>query len=282
MKTILVAIDFSEYSKQACQYAIGLASDTGATLLVVHVAEPQPFLAQSPGDILDEANRELAKNIRARLSTLVQELHSGFGMAPFPKVQYEVRHGRVVDQLLKVVDEYGVDLIVAGTHGKTGIRDVVFGSRAEQLIQHTNAPVLLIPPKCKYIKPKSIAYAVDFRDFDDEDLGQLLDLKHALKASLSLVHVSFEDESDLPDAEEMMHFSELVAALANEKRVKYDFPEGEDIFLALSTYADENNVQVLAMKHRHDNLLDRIFNQGLTNLMTYYTTIPLLVFHDTV
>jgi nucleotide-binding universal stress UspA family protein len=280
MKTILVAIDFSEFSKQACQYAIGLAGDTGATLLVTHVAEPQPFLAQSPGDILDEANRELEQNIRTRLSTFIQELHSGLGVSPFPRMEYDVRQGRIVDQIIKVVEEYEVDMIVAGTHGKTGLRDVVFGSHAEQLIQHASVPVLLVPPKCKYTKAGSIAYAVDFRDFDDEDLGQLLDLKQALKARLLLVHVTLEADEE-PSGEEAENFARLVAALAEEKKVKYDFPEGEDVFATLSTYAGENHIQILAMKHRNDNLLDRIFNRSLTSLMSYYTTIPLLVFHDT-
>ena len=139
-KKILFATDFSPASDAALQYATSLARDSGALLLIAHVEElPMPYAG---GEMYFAQPEYPNPEIRRMLEMVVP---------PDKSVRYEHRlvMGSASDDIVRVADEEGVDLIVIGTHGRTGLKRVLMGSVAECVMRLATCPVLTIKQAAK-------------------------------------------------------------------------------------------------------------------------------------
>jgi nucleotide-binding universal stress UspA family protein len=134
-KKILVPTDFSPFHETALAYATSLARDTGATLLIVHVDEPP--LAYGAGEFYAVPATPDAGEQRAMLATVVPT---------DPEVHFEHRLlvGDPASEIVQLAADEGVDLIVMGTHGRTGLRRLLMGSVAEAVVRRASCPVLTL------------------------------------------------------------------------------------------------------------------------------------------
>jgi universal stress protein A len=139
-KKILFATDFSEASTGALQYATSLARDSGAALLIVHVEElPLPYAG---GEMYLAQPEYPNPEIRKMLDSVVP---------PDKTVTFKHRLvlGVAADDIVKTAEEEGADLIVMGTHGRTGLMRVLMGSVTEAVMRHAPCPVLTIRQAAK-------------------------------------------------------------------------------------------------------------------------------------
>jgi universal stress protein A len=139
-KKILFATDFSPASEGALQYATSLARDSGATLLIVHVEElPLPYAG---GEMYLAQPEYPNPEIRRMLETVVP---------PDKNVRYAHRlvMGTAAEDIVKTAEEENADLIVMGTHGRTGLVRVLMGSVAEAVMRHARCPVLTLKQAAK-------------------------------------------------------------------------------------------------------------------------------------
>ena len=133
---ILVPTDFSDLSEPVLKYATAFARDTGAKLLIAHVQEPLSAYgggAEMPYTLPGVDGAAL----RHRLETV----------APTdPSVAFEHRFavGDLASEIVRLAEDEGVDLIVIGTHGRTGLMRLVMGSVAEAVVRHARCPVLTV------------------------------------------------------------------------------------------------------------------------------------------
>lgn len=136
LKKILVPVDFSDRSRKALQYALGMAEEFQAELILVHVVQPYPIVTEMPGTMA-ELQAQLEKNAFSQLAKLNDSIK---GVASRGLLQT----GQPVHHILKVALEEDVDLIVVATHGRTGLAHVVLGSVAERIVRHAHCPVLVV------------------------------------------------------------------------------------------------------------------------------------------
>lgn len=135
--TILFPTDFSEHAQAAFPLAVALARDHGARLVALHVATPPPFVTY--GEL------ELAlQNPAGYRQQLEVELRRAVSPDPAVPVEYRVETGAPVAEVLRVAREAGCDLIVIGTHGRTGLGRALMGSVAEELVRKAPCPVLTV------------------------------------------------------------------------------------------------------------------------------------------
>jgi nucleotide-binding universal stress UspA family protein len=135
-RTILYATDFSQSSEAALEYASSLARDQSARLLIVHVEEPAP--AYGAGEYMvpppsGEAKRELAR--------LLAHIVPAQGEVPYT---HRLLLGDPASEIIKVATNEDVELIVMGTHGRTGLVRLLMGSVAETVVRRAECPVLTI------------------------------------------------------------------------------------------------------------------------------------------
>jgi hypothetical protein len=143
---ILIAVDDSSYSEQAVNYGVLLAKNLGSKITLVHVDEipisspysADPLLNESPAmipelmHIQEEASKLLFKKIKEQHGDVVE-------MSTVTKI------GRVQDEILSVADDCKADMIILGTHGRTGFDHFISGSVSESVARKSKCPVLIIP-----------------------------------------------------------------------------------------------------------------------------------------
>ncbi|MCK6555737.1 universal stress protein [Candidatus Binatia bacterium] len=143
---ILVTTDFSEAGNHAVDHAFRIAADQEAEVLLCHVFEalvvPNPMYAQYyPSDVLGPDARERAE-IDARNALIECVPKTG----PLAGVRYRtvVAHGMPAEEIIRVAEQEGVDLVVIATKGRTGLRHLLLGSVAERVVRHAHCPVLVV------------------------------------------------------------------------------------------------------------------------------------------
>jgi len=143
---ILVATDFSDFSKEALIYAIYLARGLGADLYLMTVFEPPVFshAGVSPGvrPEIHDWIKEIREGETKKLNDMAEEIRHQIS-----KVHPVFKEGVPFLEILKAAGEMQADLIVLGTHGRTGLAHVLMGSVAERVVRKSDCPVLTVRPK---------------------------------------------------------------------------------------------------------------------------------------
>lgn len=149
LKRFLVATDYSEPSKRAFSTALGLAENFGASIEVLHVW-PAPYFGPGygfdAGAMLDPTQRKsLFDLIRENAVKEMQKFVSSVPAPPGVSVATHIESGDAPYRILEYIDERKPDMVIVGTHGRTGPRRWLLGSVAERVVQHSSSPVLTVP-----------------------------------------------------------------------------------------------------------------------------------------
>ncbi|MGA8216692.1 MAG: universal stress protein [Candidatus Sulfotelmatobacter sp.] len=200
LKNILFATDFSPYSNAALPYALAIARQYGARLFGAHVVPSEDYLFTAPESWPAHIQREeqLEQEVAARLEEQLRE------------VQHEVLFGvgDVWKVLARLISEHDIDLIVVGTHGRTGARKLLMGSVAEKIFRQAVCPVLSVGPNvsCKpdaEIQFRRILFATDFGCESLAALPYAISLAEEDQAQLALLHVIEQPPAGILDLDEV-------------------------------------------------------------------------------
>jgi nucleotide-binding universal stress UspA family protein len=142
--SILFATDFSESSDHAFEYAFSVAKRFGARLIVLHIINELVDLRgfYVPHISIDKLEEEMAESAGKMMKKFIDSHAQGYD-----RVESVVVPGIPYDEILKTADAESVDLIVLGTHGRTGLDHVLFGSTAEKVVRKSAVPVMTIRVK---------------------------------------------------------------------------------------------------------------------------------------
>lgn len=139
LQNILVAVDFSDYSKAALQYAAFLAERFGATLTLVHAVEPYIYPEDlSAGFTIEELDARWIQREREKLEQLRKTIKESVSATVV------VTMGAAWNRIVGTAKSRSADLIVIGTHGRTGLKHALMGSTAERVARHATCPVLIV------------------------------------------------------------------------------------------------------------------------------------------
>ena len=168
IQQILVPIDYSDDSVHALQWAAGLAQQFGARLLLLHVIgkaveevypqgtsfaifAPAYYGGTAPGS--QPGWQPIIIDLEAQARTQLQDFAAQHLRDHLP-VQVKVAVGKPADAIVRLAQEAGVDLIVMGTHGRSGVRHLLIGSVAEAVIRQVQCPVTTVRSRVP-ARPKS-------------------------------------------------------------------------------------------------------------------------------
>jgi universal stress protein A len=132
LKKILFPTDFSHCGDEALALATSLARDTGAKLLIVHVEEPP--MAYGTGHMYYGPTEPTQEH-------LTEMLHKVAPKDPDVAYEHHMLLGNPATEIVRFADDESIDLIVIGTHGRTGLFRMAMGSVAESVVRHATCPV---------------------------------------------------------------------------------------------------------------------------------------------
>jgi len=169
LKQILVPVDFSECTEKALLYAVPFARQFDATLTLLHVVEPPYLPASEMGVVVEVESKDDARKdldaLRVRLAATV-------------RCQTMVRKGSAQIEIIDAAKELGSDLIILGSHGRTGVERLLMGSTVEKVVRRAGCPILIVRPhEHDFITGSST-------DWQPAGQSQEAELETAMKASL--------------------------------------------------------------------------------------------------
>ena len=139
---ILIATDGSEYTKNAVDYGIDLAKNTGAKLFTIYVVDTAAF-ASIPMDAAWESMYGLLKQEGGEAIKYVAERAETEGL----EVEGNLIEGHPADEIIKYSEKNSISLIIMGTLGKSGLDRFLLGSVAEKVVRNSKIPVLVVHAK---------------------------------------------------------------------------------------------------------------------------------------
>ncbi|MDF1670394.1 MAG: universal stress protein [Roseovarius sp.] len=140
---VLLAVDGSEGSERALSHAMSRAKSGGAKVVVAYVIEWSPYSFNTPEENAERHNRRESEIERANSGVVVP------AMAKLADAGIEaeglVRHGKPAETLSAIAKEVGAAQIVIGRRGQSGVKALIFGSVAGNLVQTAPVPVVVVP-----------------------------------------------------------------------------------------------------------------------------------------
>jgi universal stress protein A len=148
IQRILFPTDFSESARQAQDYACSMASKFAAELHVLHVVSdpaPLPPITGFPTSLQNDPLPQIIRDAENHLSNQLEDALKKISRAL--RVVRVVRAGDAVPQIIDYAQSHEIDLIILGTHGRTGLSQLLIGSVAEKVVRLAACPVMTIHPR---------------------------------------------------------------------------------------------------------------------------------------
>lgn len=276
LKKILVATDFSECSSNATQYAQGLASRSGAQLMVFN-SVGVPGVSS---DMLVNPLHLLEKIASDRLEKLVGEMKADNADGRKLDVSYAVRAGFPSENILQVVEEESADLLIVGTKGIRKGVSWLLGSTSSEVVRRSKVPVMAVPCDAPSEGISKIVLAADLQEMSRTTLDPVVSLAQLFGSELEVLHVIPPQEHFSPSSFETFKTEFMdVCPLEN---VSFHLFETEEstVATAIQDYVQFQNADLVVMTSRPRSLLGRLFNPSASKQLSLETKVPLLVLHE--
>ena len=276
MKRILVPVDFSPTSKKALMYAVDIASKSGGTVILYHLFVP---LKSSPAGVLynvRESNKQLEANHLKRLQRLKKKV-----LADAKKeIPVSTLIGRipVVKNILEFAKNNHIDLIVMGTQGASGLKKITIGSIAGKVMESSHIPVLLVPEKFAWKKPKKILFTTTLCKSDSKVFPALLSFANLYDAQITFLNL--RDPHQLygyKEKEEFEMYAYSVQRTFDHVNIQFRQLDTFSVAKTMENLYEEIPYDLLVMARRKLDFLTRFLQKSFTKRMAYITTQPLLV-----
>lgn len=191
MKTIIVPVDFSEYSEYALNAAAILAREHNAEILVLHMLELYSVHAYGEETKKDQFEKDLFYTKLAEKKFdefLKKDYLEGITITPI------IRSFKVFKELGEVAVAKNADLIVMGSKGSSGLSEFFIGSNTEKVVRHSDIPVLVIKNRPVDWKVKKVVFATDFSEEATPSFLRAMKLLDSMNAEVQILYVNVPGE----------------------------------------------------------------------------------------
>ncbi|MEA3445211.1 MAG: universal stress protein, partial [Bacteroidota bacterium] len=288
IKKILVPVDFSEHSINACYYAIELASLFKAEIRLFHSYYIPTLDAMSMGEspiyssTIDEHLQSIKDSATENIEMLNKSLQEHVEKSNIKGIliDYKLEKGFAEDEIFDEYNNYEPDIIVMGTSGRNEKKKYLYGSVTAEVIENVKVPVFAIPSKAKggLQSFKKIMYATRFDETDFRAVHKLIYLVSPFDMQIHFVHISSEKDEKMK-GEQVELIKERLRKANVSTDIKIDTIESADIVESFDGYIRKNDIDIVSMVTHKRNFITRWLNPSLTRKMLFHSNTPLLVFH---
>jgi len=288
VRRIMVPVDFSDISFNACRFAVSLAAKFKAEVKLVHVfynpaIDVSPYADHYSYQIkLVESLREIEKSARENMLKLEHKINAWIIKEKLAQIRVTTKliNGFSTDELIEYGRKYRPALIIMGTRGLTRDNYKAFGRVVNKVIENSTIPVLALPSgTAKTIGDiKSLLYATDLDPSDYSALNRLIQMMAPFKIKIHCVHICLVEKKPW----DTVKLDELKDHLLREYTgidISFYNIISDNIVNGLETYIRDNSIDALAVTTHKRNLLEKMFIPSVSRKIYSETGKPLLVFH---
>lgn len=279
MKHIILPTDFSKNAINACAYALKLFKNERCTFHLVHSYAPMKKTSVRISNSFE--NLEVSSNTNQvksqnNLLKFIADLRKISGK-PWHFFKPVSSPKLLVVALRELIENTDAELIIMGTKGASGLKEIFMGSTTVHVIKSIKScPIMAIPENFGFESPLEIAFATDlFRFYSQAELAPVLNLAKIFKSTIRIVNVA-EKEQPLS---EIQNFN-----LSIIKKYFKDVPNylcrtsfQQSISRTLELFTEELDIHLLALLNYQHGYLERVRRESIVKKIAFHTTIPLLI-----
>jgi nucleotide-binding universal stress UspA family protein len=166
-----------------------------------------------------------------------------------------------------------IDLIIMGTKGASGAREILFGSNTVHVITKATCPVIAIPPHFNYQPPKEILFPTDYEiEFQKESLGLLLNIAKLHLSRIKVMHVRAGYTLTKTQEKHKKQLEKLLGSLTLFHEVADD-----GILAAINEFQSKVKINLLVMVRNKHTFLEKFFIEPVIKKIGFHITVPFLV-----
>lgn len=289
-KTILIPVDFSDYSMKACQIGFNIAKNAKSEVVLLHVYFTPMYASSLPyGDVFsyqfpdDENIKNILQKVHSDLNKLSDKIKEKINSKEFPDIKYSciLREGIPEEEILRYAKDSQPLLIVMGTRGKNQKDIDLIGSVTAEVIDRSRTPVLAIPENTSlidFIVAKRVAFITTFDQRDLISFDAFITSIKPFRFSVSLIHLSEEKNTkDAWDEIKLAGIKEYFQKQYPNLEIQYDVVLNDNFLNSLDQYIKEHKIDIIALTSYKRNIFSRLFNPGIARKMIFHSDTPLLV-----
>jgi len=274
MKKILVPTDFSDCADNGANAAIAIAKKTGADIRFVHLmAIPVDWinLEDNCSKMYPEVTKKV-NNANHKLDKLVENAEKG-GVSAVKELCYNESY----DYIINSVKTQAIDLIVMGSHGARGFRELLAGSNTQKIVRLSPVPVLIVKRDTQNFNVKNIVFASDFSEEVMEEFKQVVDFTKRIGAKLHLLFVN--TPLNFTDSFEIKIKMGAYALHAPDRVESTNVYNCNTLDEGLIEFSKEHGGDMLAMITHGRKGISRLFNRSITESVVNHYDMPVLSLH---
>lgn len=196
MKKIIVPVDFSVQSEYAMKAACALAKKYGAEILALHMLELNQALISSSEGFHPEQTVFLIKLAEKRFTDFLNKPYAeGIKVTPI------VKHFKVFGEVNEVAQKHNADLIIMGSHGAEGFKEMFVGSNTEKVVRTADVPVVVIKDEIQDFVIERFVFACDFKEENLSAYRKAKAFADLLSAKMELIYVNTPGDNFLSTLE---------------------------------------------------------------------------------
>lgn len=275
MKNILLPTDFSENAYNALEYAVQLFKDEDCTFHLLNTFTPAAYNVATLADsystmMIEEITR---KNSESGLNEIENKLKEKFNN---PKHIFE-KHAALnlfVSEVRAMVRERDIDLIVMGTKGATGAKEIFLGTNTMYTIKKANCAVIAVPENFSFEPPKEVLFPTDFKfSMKNKYLPLLRSLCTQHIARLNILNIYY-GEPFTPAQEKIK--DELDSYFKNSAHI-FHITEHVDVVGAVEEFQIKYKINLLVMVHNKHAFFENILFKPVIKQLVFHTSVPFMV-----
>ncbi|QCX37219.1 universal stress protein [Aureibaculum algae] len=274
MKTILVPIDFSEEAKYACKVAASIAKQTNSQIILLHMLD----IPSTSVDPMTESNLGGGAQTIFYMKTIHKKF-AEFKAFPFfdgIKVIESVIFKKAFQGVIEESSKNKVELIVMGSQGATGIKEMLVGSNTEKVVRQSDIPVLVIKQDIENFKIKNMIFASDFSENSKKNFQKVIDFATLFNAKIHFLYINtiHNFESTRDSREKINNYissfklEDYTANIYNDTSIE----EG------ILNYGKEIDADVIAINTHGRSGLSQLFNESISKELANHALRPVVTF----
>lgn len=275
MKKILVPIDFSEHSEYALETAATIAKKHGSEIFVLHMLELSNAIYTASSDSLNEEAVFYLKLAEKKMHTFLdRNFLEGIAVTPI------VKHFKVFKEINDVIDAHDINLVVMGSHGASGVKEVIVGSNAEKVVRYAEVPVLIVKHNPILLEFDTAIFASDFSDEAIEAYLKAKSTFNKLNSEMHILYVNTPDNGFKSSTEiDILMTKFLKKADGNlENLTNVHVVSDYSVERGILNFANNIGADLVAVATHGRRGLSHFFEGSISEDIANHSTLPVMTF----
>lgn len=270
MKTIIVAVDFSEGSSNALIQAKKIAKATQQKLCIVHAYSPPILDPNIPVGMIEET-------FKVTIDVLEEKLKKerDNAIAEGIQTEYKLAFSDLSSMINDISTDCEVSMAVVGKTGKSTFIDNLIGSTASHLVDHLDIPLMVIPENFEGEIFSKICYATQLEYDEEKFIENAIKLAQNSPQGLEIVHIRESDELDIYPNEQ---FLKSIKENFDNEKIQMLHKASKTFTSGINELTVEEKITLLILTTHKRGLLSGLLNPSKTKKILKHTKIPILIY----